>query len=176
MVVLGSREQLCIHDEVSLLRGRTQNNACRSLCRKRGNRHCNHFTRVSGYSLSIYCICIAYFVLCPPRYMIKLLEIVMVSNFRRVQRTSMRVFIMIILKNDQHGSLQSKTSFARGKIYFGLVKFKSYYLILVLPIIWNQNLDFLFEKSVAILCYMLLFEKRKKKKEKESCTSESLKF
>ncbi|KAG7014089.1 Regulator of telomere elongation helicase 1, partial [Cucurbita argyrosperma subsp. argyrosperma] len=49
MVVLGSREQLCIHDEVSLLRGRTQNNACRSLCRKRGNRHCNHFTRVSGY-------------------------------------------------------------------------------------------------------------------------------
>ena len=65
------------------------------------------------------------FVLCPPRYMIKLLEIVMVSNFRRVQRTSMRGFIMIVLKNDQDGSLQSKTSFAIGKIGFGLVKFKS---------------------------------------------------
>ncbi|KGN45355.1 regulator of telomere elongation helicase 1 homolog isoform X1 [Cucumis sativus] len=49
MVVLGSREQLCIHEDVSLLRGRTQNNACRSLCRKSGKRHCKHYNRVSGY-------------------------------------------------------------------------------------------------------------------------------
>uniref|UniRef100_A0A9I9DVI0 Regulator of telomere elongation helicase 1 homolog n=1 Tax=Cucumis melo TaxID=3656 RepID=A0A9I9DVI0_CUCME len=49
MVVLGSREQLCIHEEVSLLRGKTQNNACRSLCRKSGKRHCKHYNRVSGY-------------------------------------------------------------------------------------------------------------------------------
>jgi len=49
MGVLGSREQLCIHDEVKLLRGKTQTNACRSLCRrKRGKRHCSHFHQVAG--------------------------------------------------------------------------------------------------------------------------------
>ncbi|KAL6972803.1 Regulator of telomere elongation helicase 1 [Sarracenia purpurea var. burkii] len=46
MVVLGSREQLCIHEEVSLLHGRTQTNACHSLCRKRKKRFCRHFPRV----------------------------------------------------------------------------------------------------------------------------------
>ncbi|KAJ1284133.1 hypothetical protein BS78_03G181200 [Paspalum vaginatum] len=35
MAVLGSREQMCIHDEVSKLRGRAQNNACHFLCKKR---------------------------------------------------------------------------------------------------------------------------------------------
>ncbi|XP_047157903.1 regulator of telomere elongation helicase 1 homolog isoform X1 [Vigna umbellata] len=50
MGVLGSREQLCIHDEVKLLRGKTQTNACRSLCRrKRGKHHCSHFHRVADY-------------------------------------------------------------------------------------------------------------------------------
>ncbi|KAJ7962975.1 regulator of telomere elongation helicase 1-like [Quillaja saponaria] len=49
MVVLGSREQLCIHDEVSLLRGRTQTNACQSLRRKQGKRQCNHYPCVSDY-------------------------------------------------------------------------------------------------------------------------------
>ncbi|KHN32605.1 regulator of telomere elongation helicase 1 homolog [Glycine soja] len=49
MVVLGSREQLCIHDEVKLLRGKTQTNACRLLCRRRGKRHCNHFKKVPEY-------------------------------------------------------------------------------------------------------------------------------
>lgn len=49
MVVLGSREQLCIHDEVSLLRGRTQTNACHSLCRKRTKRYCKHYPRTADY-------------------------------------------------------------------------------------------------------------------------------
>ncbi|XP_061338556.1 regulator of telomere elongation helicase 1 homolog [Gastrolobium bilobum] len=49
MVVLGSREQLCIHDEVKLLHGKTQTNACRMLCRRGGKRQCNHFNQVSGY-------------------------------------------------------------------------------------------------------------------------------
>ncbi|WVZ01213.1 hypothetical protein V8G54_027282 [Vigna mungo] len=50
MGVLGSREQLCIHDEVKLLRGKTQTNACRSLCRrKRGKHHCSHFHQVTDY-------------------------------------------------------------------------------------------------------------------------------
>ncbi|RDX67065.1 Regulator of telomere elongation helicase 1-like protein [Mucuna pruriens] len=49
MVVLGSREQLCIHDEVKLLRGKTQTNACRLLCRRRGKRQCNHFYQVPEY-------------------------------------------------------------------------------------------------------------------------------
>ncbi|KAG6733763.1 hypothetical protein I3842_01G240500 [Carya illinoinensis] len=46
MVVLGSREQLCIHDEVSSLRGKTQTNSCHSLCRKR---KCGHHSRVAEY-------------------------------------------------------------------------------------------------------------------------------
>ncbi|XP_020235482.1 regulator of telomere elongation helicase 1 homolog [Cajanus cajan] len=49
MVVLGSREQLCIHDEVKLLQGKTQSNACRVLCRRRGKRHCSHFQQVTDY-------------------------------------------------------------------------------------------------------------------------------
>ncbi|KAF3450771.1 hypothetical protein FNV43_RR06860 [Rhamnella rubrinervis] len=57
MVVLGSREQLCIHDEVSLLNGRTQTNACHFLCRRRKieksekneKHHCTHYSRVADY-------------------------------------------------------------------------------------------------------------------------------
>ncbi|KAK8294061.1 hypothetical protein V6Z12_D06G229900 [Gossypium hirsutum] len=52
MVVLGSREQLCIHEEVSLLRGKAQTNACRFLCRKRQKRSCTHFSRVADYMKS----------------------------------------------------------------------------------------------------------------------------
>ncbi|KAJ9568519.1 hypothetical protein OSB04_004485 [Centaurea solstitialis] len=47
MVVLGSREQLCIHPDVSLLHGKTQTNACHFLCQKRTKRYCAHFPRVS---------------------------------------------------------------------------------------------------------------------------------
>lgn len=51
MVVLGSREQLCIHEEVSLLHGRAQTNACHLLCRKRTKKgYCGHYSRVSGNS------------------------------------------------------------------------------------------------------------------------------
>ncbi|KAK9066251.1 hypothetical protein SSX86_013572 [Deinandra increscens subsp. villosa] len=49
MVVLGSREQLCIHPDVSLLHGRTQTNACHSLCQKRTKRYCTHYSRVSEF-------------------------------------------------------------------------------------------------------------------------------
>ncbi|XP_022714945.1 regulator of telomere elongation helicase 1 homolog isoform X2 [Durio zibethinus] len=49
MVVLGSREQLCIHDEVSLLRGKAQTNACRFLCKKHQKHYCTHFSRVADY-------------------------------------------------------------------------------------------------------------------------------
>ncbi|XP_060205661.1 regulator of telomere elongation helicase 1 homolog isoform X2 [Lycium barbarum] len=49
MVVLGSREQLCIHEEVSLLRGKTQTNACHALCKKRKKRYCAHFSRVAEF-------------------------------------------------------------------------------------------------------------------------------
>lgn len=48
MVVLGSREQLCIHEDVSKLHGRAQTNACHSLCKKRQKRYCAHFPRVAG--------------------------------------------------------------------------------------------------------------------------------
>ncbi|XP_062214146.1 regulator of telomere elongation helicase 1 homolog isoform X2 [Phragmites australis] len=44
MAVLGSREQMCIHDEVRTLRGRAQNNACHYLCKKRRCRHHNLVT------------------------------------------------------------------------------------------------------------------------------------
>ncbi|ERN03915.1 hypothetical protein AMTR_s00078p00189390 [Amborella trichopoda] len=46
MAVLGSREQMCIHDEVSMLRGKLQNGACQSRCKKRS---CFHQMRVSDY-------------------------------------------------------------------------------------------------------------------------------
>ncbi|XP_075664293.1 regulator of telomere elongation helicase 1 homolog [Castanea sativa] len=49
MVVLGSREQLCIHDKVSLLRGKTQTNAGHLLGRKRGKRTCAHYSHVADY-------------------------------------------------------------------------------------------------------------------------------
>lgn len=60
MVVLGSREQLCIHEEVSLLRGRTQTNACHLLCKKRTKRYCAHFSRVAGTTV----LCIQLCLLC----------------------------------------------------------------------------------------------------------------
>ncbi|KAI5070881.1 hypothetical protein GOP47_0013132 [Adiantum capillus-veneris] len=46
MVVLGSREQMCIHSDVKQLRGRGQNQACRALCKSRA---CHHQNRVAGY-------------------------------------------------------------------------------------------------------------------------------
>ncbi|GKV43402.1 hypothetical protein SLEP1_g50693 [Rubroshorea leprosula] len=49
MVVLGSREQLCIHDKVSLLHGKAQTHACHFLCRKRQKRHCIHYPQVADY-------------------------------------------------------------------------------------------------------------------------------
>ncbi|XP_076952033.1 regulator of telomere elongation helicase 1 homolog [Bidens hawaiensis] len=49
MVVLGSREQLCIHPDVSLLHGKTQTNACHFLCQKRTKRYCTHFPRVAEF-------------------------------------------------------------------------------------------------------------------------------
>ncbi|XP_010249778.1 PREDICTED: regulator of telomere elongation helicase 1 isoform X2 [Nelumbo nucifera] len=49
MVVLGSREQLCIHDDVQLLRGRAQTNACHSLCRKDSKRRCSYYARVGEF-------------------------------------------------------------------------------------------------------------------------------
>ncbi|CAH9066220.1 unnamed protein product [Cuscuta epithymum] len=49
MVVLGSREQLCIHEEVSLLRGKIQNNACHLLCKRKAKKYCAHFPRVTEF-------------------------------------------------------------------------------------------------------------------------------
>ncbi|XP_050380801.1 regulator of telomere elongation helicase 1 homolog [Argentina anserina] len=49
MVVLGSREQLCIHEDVSLLHGKAQTNACHFLCRKRTKRYCKHYSRTTDY-------------------------------------------------------------------------------------------------------------------------------
>lgn len=49
MVVLGSREQMCIHRDVQNLRGRAQNHACRSLTK---GRNCHHYNRVAGVALS----------------------------------------------------------------------------------------------------------------------------
>ncbi|XP_020105851.1 regulator of telomere elongation helicase 1 isoform X2 [Ananas comosus] len=46
MAILGSREQMCIHDEVRSVRGRAQNNACHYVCRKR---LCRHHSHVSEY-------------------------------------------------------------------------------------------------------------------------------
>ncbi|KAL8043163.1 hypothetical protein ABFX02_09G100200 [Erythranthe guttata] len=48
-VVLGSREQLCINDQVRSLRGKAQTNACHALCRKRSKRYCSHFSRVTEF-------------------------------------------------------------------------------------------------------------------------------
>ncbi|KAL9350684.1 hypothetical protein Peur_057939 [Populus x canadensis] len=46
MVIFGSREQLCVHEEVSLLRGKVQNNTCHLICRKREKYQCSHYSRV----------------------------------------------------------------------------------------------------------------------------------
>lgn len=47
MAILGSREQMCIHDDVRLLRGKAQNHACQYMCKKR---KCRHHPPVSGTS------------------------------------------------------------------------------------------------------------------------------
>ena len=52
MVVLGSREQLCIHEKVRSLHGKAQTNACHALCKKRKKHYCAHFSRVSGNNLN----------------------------------------------------------------------------------------------------------------------------
>ena len=49
MVVLGSREQMCINRDVQNLRGRAQNHACRSLTK---GRNCKHYNGVAGIQLS----------------------------------------------------------------------------------------------------------------------------
>ncbi|WJX74795.1 DNA helicase [Trifolium repens] len=51
MTVLGSREQLCIHDKVKLLRGKTQTNTCRFACRRKAKSklRCDHFNKVFNY-------------------------------------------------------------------------------------------------------------------------------
>lgn len=53
MAILGSREQMCIHDEVRSVRGRAQNNACHYVCRKR---LCRHHSLVSGLCFPIFLI------------------------------------------------------------------------------------------------------------------------
>jgi regulator of telomere elongation helicase 1 len=58
MVILGSREQLCIHEEVSLLRGKVQNNACHLICKTRGKRQCTHYSRVAGIILCAFLLCL----------------------------------------------------------------------------------------------------------------------
>lgn len=62
MVVLGSREQLCIHDTVSSLHGKAQSNACLLLRKsrhqdekhekqeKRARPSCAHYYHVAGKS------------------------------------------------------------------------------------------------------------------------------
>ncbi|KAG0608502.1 hypothetical protein M758_8G111000 [Ceratodon purpureus] len=47
MVVLGSREQMCINRDVQNLRGRAQNHACRSLTK---GRNCKHYNGVAEYA------------------------------------------------------------------------------------------------------------------------------
>ncbi|XP_052182750.1 regulator of telomere elongation helicase 1 homolog isoform X2 [Diospyros lotus] len=49
MVVLGSREQLCIHEGVSLLHGKAQTNACHSLRKKLKKQFCRHFSHVTEF-------------------------------------------------------------------------------------------------------------------------------
>ncbi|MED6111329.1 Regulator of telomere elongation helicase 1, partial [Stylosanthes scabra] len=49
MIVLGSREQLCIHDKVKSLHGKTQTNACRSFCQRNRKNRCNHLPKVADY-------------------------------------------------------------------------------------------------------------------------------
>ncbi|GJQ10909.1 hypothetical protein GpartN1_g2700.t1 [Galdieria partita] len=49
VVVLGSREQLCIHPKVSQLRGSEQNRLCRSLCESKGCKFRNNLKSFHGY-------------------------------------------------------------------------------------------------------------------------------
>ncbi|GAB2228119.1 hypothetical protein Droror1_Dr00009949 [Drosera rotundifolia] len=49
MVVLGSREQLCIHNQVRLLHGKAQTNACRYLRKKTTKRYCKHYKPAGEY-------------------------------------------------------------------------------------------------------------------------------
>ncbi|XP_048493386.1 regulator of telomere elongation helicase 1 homolog isoform X3 [Beta vulgaris subsp. vulgaris] len=42
MIVLGSREQLCIHDKVKLLQGKAQTNACSYVRKRRSKHYCKH--------------------------------------------------------------------------------------------------------------------------------------
>lgn len=51
MVVLGSREQMCINPDVRGLRGRMQNHACRSLVK---SRTCHHYNRVAGKLIIVW--------------------------------------------------------------------------------------------------------------------------
>ncbi|CAH8337055.1 unnamed protein product [Eruca vesicaria subsp. sativa] len=46
MLVLGSRDQLCVNEQVNSLRGNALTNACHHLCKKR---QCNHFNRLPDY-------------------------------------------------------------------------------------------------------------------------------
>lgn len=55
MGILGSREQMCIHEKVRTLQGSAQNNACYYLRKKRS---CRHHCLVSGAS-SFLCTCIS---------------------------------------------------------------------------------------------------------------------
>lgn len=43
MIVLGSREQLCIHDKVRLLHGKAQTNACHFVRKRRTKHYCKHY-------------------------------------------------------------------------------------------------------------------------------------
>ncbi|GAB4842166.1 Regulator of telomere elongation helicase 1 [Ancistrocladus abbreviatus] len=49
MVILGSREQLCIHEQVRLLHGKAQTNACQYLRKKRTKRYCRHFNLAGDF-------------------------------------------------------------------------------------------------------------------------------
>ncbi|KAJ8452039.1 hypothetical protein Cgig2_016620 [Carnegiea gigantea] len=49
MIVLGSREQLCIHDKVKLLHGKAQTNACRYVRNRRIRHPCRHFKLTADF-------------------------------------------------------------------------------------------------------------------------------
>ncbi|EME27730.1 Regulator of telomere elongation helicase 1 [Galdieria sulphuraria] len=49
VIVLGSREQLCIHPQVSHLRGSEQNRLCRSLCESKGCKYRNNLKNFYKY-------------------------------------------------------------------------------------------------------------------------------
>ncbi|GKD66468.1 regulator of telomere elongation helicase 1, partial [Tanacetum coccineum] len=49
MVVLGSREHLCVHPRVSQMHGKRQTTACRFLCQNRAEERCDHYPLVTDY-------------------------------------------------------------------------------------------------------------------------------